>query len=103
MSTDKGELDRIVDEVKQLRDELEVKIHLGAAEARTEWEQLEKQWNHVQSRLGAIGRQAGATAESVGTAIEEAAEESAESISEAVKLAGAELKKGYTRIRQLLK
>ena len=74
-------------ELRQTRDELNVQMHLAAAEARDEWEVLEKKWDHFKSK-----------AERVGEATEEAAEE----VGEALELVGEELRKGYKQIRKAL-
>jgi hypothetical protein len=74
-------------ELTQERDELAVRMHLAKAEARDQWEELEKKWEHFRARLEVVGRAAGESAEDVGDALE---------------LLGSELKRGYARIRKLL-
>jgi hypothetical protein len=83
----KGELDRMFENLKRMREEVELKIHLGAADVRDEWEDLEKKWDHFRGRMEVVGR---------------AAEEAASEVGDALELVGAELKKGYERIRNLL-
>lgn len=39
------EFSKRFDELKQLRDELRLKVHLGSMELQREWERLEKKWN----------------------------------------------------------
>lgn len=39
------ELSKRVDELRRIRDELRLQIHLGSMELREEWEELEKKWN----------------------------------------------------------
>jgi hypothetical protein len=78
---------KAAEHLKQQRDELRVKLHLGKAEAKDEWARLEKQWEEVRPKLDAVREEAGKTAESVGTALS---------------LALDELKNGYERLRNRL-
>ncbi|WP_306146949.1 MULTISPECIES: hypothetical protein [unclassified Roseibium] len=72
----------IVDELKQTRDEVKLKIHLGSKELQEEWDELEKKWDSFESeaKLG----------------------ESAQNISEATSLLGDELSKAFKKIRSAL-
>ena len=87
MADEKRNIEDLREELKQVRDEVQVKIHLAAADARDEWEQLEKKWEHFRARAEVIGR---------------AAEEAAEDVGEALEVVGEELKRGYKKIRSLL-
>jgi len=73
--------------LKQGRDELKVQVHLGAADARDAWEQVERNWGHLEGRLKQIGQ--------VG-------QESAEEIEEAAKNLVSEIKAGYKQLREIL-
>lgn len=44
-TTPRKELETLLDGLKQQRDELMVQLHLAKAEARDEWEELEKNWS----------------------------------------------------------
>ncbi len=77
----------LIEKLRQTRDELHVQIHLAAAEARDEWEVLEKKWEHFQARAAQVGEATGEAAEDVGDALE---------------VVGEELRKGYQRIRKSL-
>ena len=77
----------VIATLERVRDELKLKLHLLAADARDEWEELEKKFTHLRGRAGSIGRVAGDAAEDVG---------------EAVELVGQELKKGYERLRRMV-
>lgn len=79
-----GGLSALVDRLRQERDELRLKAHLGAAEAKEEWEELEAKWDRLKSRLGDIGGAAGEATDDVKTAAAMLAEE---------------LKEGYAKIR----
>ena len=87
MPRDRGTLDRAVDELKQIRDELELQLHLASADARNEWEKLETRWNELRGKLEVVG---------------DAADETAGNVGEALDRVASELKKGYQRIRDLL-
>lgn len=76
-----------LDSLRTLRDELRVKLHLGSAEIRDQWENLEKAWNHAEARLGVLRRES---------------RESAEEVGEAARLLLDELRTGYHRLRDLV-
>ena len=49
---DVGEiLAKELDQLRTVRDELRVKLHLGGAEAKERWEQLEKSWSQAEAKL----------------------------------------------------
>lgn len=81
------DLERLADELKEQRDELRLKLHLAKAEARDEFDRLEKRWENVRGKLGVITKEAGAASKEVG---------------EATRLLLHELKAGYQRIRELI-
>jgi hypothetical protein len=80
--------DDVLAKLKEERDELALKIHLGKKEAAAEWEKLEAKWYEITA-----GRM---------TPTKDAADESTVGVGLAVELAAEELKKGYERIRKLL-
>ena len=82
----RDEMKKLEDALLQQRDELRVKLHLAKADARDEWEELERKWADVQSKLEQAKKVAG---------------ESSEGVEAAAKLLGEELLKGYERIRRL--
>ena len=82
--------EKLEGELKNLqttRDELRVKLHLGKLDAQEQWDDIEKQWQHVESKLKTAG---------------EAGREVAGDIGEAASLAIDEIKEGYTKLRKLL-
>ena len=79
------ELKTMIEELKTHRDELRVRIHLAKAEAKEEWQRLEREWERLLPRLEATRREAGRTTEDV---------------SAALRLAMDDLRKGYQRIRE---
>ena len=80
-------LDELIEKLKRQRDELALQIHLGKAEAKEEWEKLEKKWEQLKAQRGPL---------------KEAMDESAKDLGAALSLLGEELKSGYQRIKKLL-
>ena len=78
-----SELDDLISELKQKRDELRVQIHLATKEAQEEWQELEEKMDDFVSRadLGKTG----------------------EGIGDALGKLGEELKLGYQRVRDAIK
>lgn len=77
----------LMEKLRQQRDELRLKVHLGKADAKDEWNELEEKWEGLKARLKAAGGEAG---------------EAKEDVSEAMKGLMDEIKKGYGRIRDKL-
>jgi hypothetical protein len=84
----KSSWDEMMAKLARERDELALKLHLGKAEARDEWEKLEAHWNRLKTVKG--------------PPMKEAAAETARGVGSALEAAAAELKKGYEKIRKLL-
>ncbi len=80
-------LERELEDLRATRDELRVRLHLGKLDAQEQWGQIEKQWQHVESKLKVAS---------------EAGREIAEDIGEATSLVIEEMKEGYTKLRKLL-
>jgi hypothetical protein len=80
-------IDKLIEDLKQVRDEIEVKIHLAAADVRDEWDVVEKKWEHLRGRAKRVG---------------EAVEEAADGVGDALEVVADEVKSGYERIRNLL-
>ena len=83
--------DEEIDAVKALRDEIEVQLHLGGAEAREQWEKLEKQWHHLEGRLKVIGAET-----------KDVAEDVAGEVGDTLNQLANQLKDGYGRLKKLL-
>ncbi len=81
------DLHTVVENLKEQRDHILVRLHLAKAEAKDEWEALEHQWEHVRGKMEVIGREAGEAANEVGAAL---------------RLTADELRRGYERITRLL-
>jgi hypothetical protein len=91
MTERKEGLDDLIESLKQQRDELRVQMHLAGAEAKEEWERLEKKWNRFVAEKSAESKP-----------VRDAVEESAKDVGTALEQVAEELKKGYQRIRSLL-
>ncbi|HNP61986.1 MAG TPA: hypothetical protein PKM72_14155, partial [Nitrospirales bacterium] len=59
------QLQKIADDLKRQRDEVQVKLHLAKADARDEWAKLETRWEEVKSKMEAVKKEASQTTESV--------------------------------------
>lgn len=70
-------------ELKQLRDEVALRIHLASMEVREEWEDLEGEWENFKARADLS--------------------ETAEGVTTAVGKLGQELLQGYRRIARAIK
>ena len=82
-----NDLKKLVGDLTQQRDELNVKLHLAKAEVRDEWDKLDTKWEEIKGHMSTVSKEAEKTAESVTTAAGLLAEE---------------LKKGYERIKNAL-
>ncbi|MBO6640139.1 MAG: hypothetical protein JJ920_10565 [Roseitalea sp.] len=69
-----------IDDLKRMRDELRLQLHLGAREAEDEWEDLMKDWDRFASRAQF--------------------DKSAEEVGEAAKQLGLRMKEAYDRMRK---
>ena len=78
-----GDFEDLVADLKQKRDELRLKIHLGSKEAQDEWEDLEEKMQEFSSKA-----ELGKTGEGLGDALGKL---------------GQELKLGYKRLRSAIK
>lgn len=85
--TRQDNLDALIAELRQQRDELKLQMHLAKADARDEWEKLEKKWREVEVKLDKAGAEAKASAGDVGHAVEQVARE---------------ISRAYDRIRKAL-
>jgi len=75
-------IDSLIDELKQVHDELRLQIHLGSKELQDEWARLESKWDEFLKEADL--------------------EESAERLGTAARALGEELKQAYERVRAAL-
>ena len=87
MTDRETDLDELLEKLKQGRDELNVKIHLGKAEAKDLWHETEDKWRHLRSQLDEINDDTGDVAKDVGAA---------------AMLIAEEIKEGYERLKKML-
>ncbi len=76
-----------VDDLRRIRDELRVQMHLAGQEAKDGFHALEKRWEQVEAKAKVVA---------------EGAEGAAEDVGEAAKRLLEEFKTGYQRIKDLL-
>jgi hypothetical protein len=77
-----ADVQKLSDDLKRVRDEIMLKIHLGSKDAQDEWADLEKRWKAFREKAE-LNRTAG----ELGTT---------------VKQLGSDLKSAYERIRKAL-
>jgi len=83
MTEFKKRINEMVDELKQERDELQVKLHLAKLEVSDEWEMLQTKLAKLEDKARELG---GATAEA------------SQDIGAATKLLGEEIRDGFKKI-----
>ena len=84
---DREYFDSLLERVKQERDELAVRLHLGKAELREEWDRLEPKWDEMKARAASLSDES---------------DEVVEDIKAAFGLVAQEVRKGYRRIADSL-
>ena len=65
------DLDKVVQNLKTLRDEIKVQMHLAKAELKDEWEELEPKFEEMEEKLGNAAEE---TRQTVNVIAEELAE-----------------------------
>jgi hypothetical protein len=101
MNTDK--INGLIDDLKQLKDELTVKANLGMAEAQDELEKLEPVFNDLKAKAGKIADVAGDSASELKAAAELGIDaKSSDDVDTALELAADELKSAYGKIKDIL-
>jgi len=92
-------LDKAYDELKQLRDEIRLKLQLGGMEVRDEWEKLEGEWDTWTHQLG---QQLEAKADDLEQRLREAGGEDLRKLEVATKLEISKLKRGFQEVADKL-
>ncbi len=85
-----AEIDEILEDLKQRRDELRVKINLASKEIKDEWEELEAKMEDFSGKAKQFAEDA-------------KLKQTGEGIGDALGQLGRELKAGYDRIREALR
>ncbi|MDP6979576.1 MAG: hypothetical protein QF570_13400 [Myxococcota bacterium] len=87
MSDERDDLRNEVDQLRALRDELHVQLHLAGQDLRDQWDRLERGWHHVESRAKQIG---------------DVSDDVAHEVRETLHVLADQLRGGYERIKSLL-
>ena len=69
MSQERAKLEELIGKLKQERDELRVQMHLAKAEAKDEWQELEKKWEILENKLAALKRETKDASKDIGAAL----------------------------------
>jgi len=85
-----SDFDDLIQELKQKRDELRVKVNLASKEIKDEWEELEEKMEEFSGKAKRFADDAGL-------------KETGEGLGEALGKLGHELKLGYDRLRKAMK
>ncbi len=85
-----ADIDEILEDLKQRRDELRVKVNLASKEIKDEWEELEEKMEDFSGKARQFAEDA-------------KLKETGEGIGDALGQLGHELKAGYDRIREALR
>lgn len=81
------DIEALIEGLKQQRDAIRVQLHLGKAEAKQEWEEMEKKLEQLRAKAVAVGKET---------------HEASQDVFEAAKLLAEEIQRGYQRIRKNL-
>jgi len=85
-----ADIDDLIEELKQKRDEIRVQIHLASKEVQDEWDDLEKKMDHF-------------AGEAKKFAADAKLKETGSGLGDALGKLGHELKLGYERVRDAIK
>ncbi len=85
-----SDLEDLVDELKQKRDELRVQINLASREVKDEWKDLEEKMDEFSGKVSQFAGDA-------------QLKETGKGLGDALGQVGQELKRGYERIRDAVK
>jgi hypothetical protein len=80
-------LTREVEGLRQMRDEMKLQAHLGKADAKDAWEDVEKRWQHLEGRLRVLRN---------------ASKEEFADVADAAKLLMEEIRRGYQHVKKLV-
>ncbi len=84
------DIDELLEELKQKRDELRVKMHLASKDAKDEWEELEEKMEEFSGKAKQFANDA-------------KIKETGEGLGDALGKLGHEIKLGYERVRDAIK
>jgi hypothetical protein len=99
----KDKIDNLINELKQLKDELTVKANLGMAEAQDELKKLEPIFDELKEKAEKIADVAGDSVSEIKAAAELGIDaKSSDEVNTALELAAEELKSAYGKIKNIL-
>jgi hypothetical protein len=99
----KDKIDGLINDLKQLKDELTVKANLGMAEAQDELKKLEPAFDELKDKAEKIADVAGDSASELKAAAELGIDaKSGDEVDTALELAAEELKSAYGKIKNIL-
>lgn len=75
---ERSKIDDMLATLRTQRDELRLKLELGKAEAREEWDKLEKKWHEIEQKMESAGKEAKEVSKDVSHAVKVIADEVAE-------------------------
>ena len=87
MKNEITEVEKLVAQIKQERDEIVLQAHLFQADAKDEWQKIDKQWEHFKFKAEQVGKEAKGASEDVYAA---------------AKILGEEIMESFQRIRRTL-
>ena len=88
MNEFKKKVENIKGQMQQMRDEIQLKVHLGKADAKDEWARLEKKRQELLKQTEEMG---------------EVVDETTQNLSVTLEMALEELKEGYANVRKKFK
>lgn len=80
-------LEKELDNLRGVRDEIQVRIHLGGADLRDQWEDMERGWQHLEGRLKVV---------------KDESDDVSSEIGETLHVLADQLRSGYERIKKLV-
>lgn len=92
-------LDKIYEDLKRLRDEIGLNLHLAGMEVRDQWNQLDSEWSNWTHQLA---KDLDAKAEEVDESLREAGGDDLRKLEIKTKVAISKLKRGFTEVRDKL-
>ena len=100
----KENIEKILNDITQMSDELQVQINLGKAEAQDELERLGKEHADLTEKIKKLSEVTGDSAEELAAAAQLGIKaNSKEDIDTTIQMAVEELKKGYSKAKELFR
>ena len=98
-----SKVENILNDAKQLRDEMQVQLNLGSAELKDQCKGLDSAYDQLKTKIEQIAEVAGDSSEELRVAAELGIKgDSKEDRETALELAAEEIKESYAKIKKLL-